>query len=92
MFVQNRGNLSDLEKSLGISYPTIRGKLDEIIKIISAASLPSAHSSRELDRHAPSATGVARDSRREILNQVAGGRLSPADALIALRGEEKDLG
>src|SRR5512142_642784 len=39
LFVQGRGNLSELEKALGISYPTIRGKLDEIIKVISASPL-----------------------------------------------------
>jgi len=31
MFVQSRGNLTELEKSLGVSYPTVRAKLDEII-------------------------------------------------------------
>ncbi|HUX86997.1 MAG TPA: DUF2089 domain-containing protein [Chloroflexota bacterium] len=31
MFVQSRGNLTELEKNLGVSYPTVRAKLDEII-------------------------------------------------------------
>ena len=29
-FLQYRGNIKDVEKALGISYPTVRGKLDEI--------------------------------------------------------------
>ncbi|MBI2939349.1 MAG: DUF2089 domain-containing protein [Chloroflexi bacterium] len=34
LFLENRGNLTDLEKQLGVSYPTIRGKLDEIIRVV----------------------------------------------------------
>jgi len=84
LFVQSRGNLSDLEKTLGVSYPTIRGKLDDIIKVVSAAPSPGAPSTPPL-----SAASPERDRRREILNQVASGRLSPADALSALRGNKE---
>jgi hypothetical protein len=34
MFVQARGNQTELEKILGVSYPTIRAKLDELIGIL----------------------------------------------------------
>jgi hypothetical protein len=30
-FVRCRGNIKDVEKELGISYPTVRAKLDEVI-------------------------------------------------------------
>lgn len=91
LFVQSRGNLSDLEKALGVSYPTIRGKLDEIIKVVSiprppeASSAPTAATPIQV---APVAD-PEKDRRREILNQVASGNLNAADALAALRGEEK---
>ncbi len=32
-FVKCRGSIKDVEKELGISYPTVRGKLDTVIKI-----------------------------------------------------------
>ena len=32
IFVLSRGNLSEVEKRLGVSYPTVRAKLDEIIE------------------------------------------------------------
>ena len=32
LFVRSRGNLKDLEKTLGVSYPTVRAKLDEIVE------------------------------------------------------------
>ncbi len=30
MFLKNRGSIRDMEKELGISYPTVRNKLEEI--------------------------------------------------------------
>jgi hypothetical protein len=75
LFVQNRGNLSDMEKVLGVSYPTIRGKLDEIVRVVTAApvALPAA----------------ASDRRRDVLAQIAAGKLSAADGLNALRDADK---
>lgn len=72
LFVQSRGNLSELEKALGVSYPTIRGKLDEVIRAVSA-----------LTPAPPPAP--APDPGREVLARVAAGRLSPTAALAALR-------
>ena len=31
VFIKNRGSIKDVEKELGISYPTVRSKLDNII-------------------------------------------------------------
>jgi len=31
IFLTSRGNLSEVEKKLGVSYPTVRAKLDEVI-------------------------------------------------------------
>ncbi|MDP4084173.1 MAG: DUF2089 domain-containing protein [Bacillota bacterium] len=31
IFLKCRGNIKEVEKELGVSYPTVRGKLDEII-------------------------------------------------------------
>lgn len=31
IFVGSRGNLTEVEKRLGVSYPTVRAKLDEIV-------------------------------------------------------------
>ncbi len=40
LFVLSRGNLSEVEKRLGISYPTVRAKVDEIVQRIQAAEAP----------------------------------------------------
>jgi hypothetical protein len=34
LFLQSRGNLTEVEKILGVSYPTVRAKLDEVIALV----------------------------------------------------------
>jgi len=34
VFLKCRGNIKDVEKELGISYPTVRGKLDDVIEAL----------------------------------------------------------
>ncbi|AFS79851.1 hypothetical protein DUF2089 [Gottschalkia acidurici 9a] len=34
IFIRSRGNLKEVEKEIGISYPTIRNKLEEITNIL----------------------------------------------------------
>ncbi|MFP4661477.1 MAG: DUF2089 domain-containing protein [Halanaerobiales bacterium] len=33
-FLKNRGNIKEMEKELGISYPTVRNKLEEVRKAL----------------------------------------------------------
>jgi hypothetical protein len=71
LFVQRRGNLSEMEKALGISYPTVRNKLEEIVRVL--------HDAGAVDG------GVSPASERDaILQQVAEGKLSAAEALDRL--------
>jgi hypothetical protein len=71
-FLRVRGNLSEMEKVLGVSYPTIRNKLDEI--------------NQALDRtdKAPEPP-PQNDARNAILHQVAAGELDAAEALVQLK-------
>jgi hypothetical protein len=34
IFLKNRGNIKEVEKELGVSYPTVRGKLNEIVSAL----------------------------------------------------------
>lgn len=72
LFVRSRGNLKDIEKTLGVSYPTVRAKLDEIIDRLT----PSAN---------PVPPAPARD-RKAVLERVQSGQLAAAEALVLLRG------
>lgn len=72
-FLRVRGNLSEMEKVLGVSYPTIRNKLDEINQTLERAentALPVASSS---------------SPRTEILNRLAAGEIDTAQALEQLK-------
>lgn len=31
VFIKNRGNIKEIERELGVSYPTVKGKLDSLI-------------------------------------------------------------
>ncbi len=33
-FIKSKGNIKEMEKELGISYPTVRGRLDEISAVL----------------------------------------------------------
>ena len=67
LFVTSRGNLSEVEKRLGVSYPTVRAKLDEIIEQLSVA-----------EGGAPGPSGSAAPARRRGAD--AGPAEPPADA------------
>ncbi|HEY3111005.1 MAG TPA: DUF2089 domain-containing protein [Chloroflexota bacterium] len=78
LFVTSRGNLSDVEKRLGVSYPTVRAKLDEVIARLAPAEPRPASPS---DGAAPTPD----PDRRAVLEAVARGELSPAEAAQHLR-------
>lgn len=40
VFIKNRGNIKEIEKELGISYPTVRGKLENVITALGYSSKP----------------------------------------------------
>ena len=84
-FLQVRGNLSELEKVLGISYPTIRNKLDSVNFILNKEiSVTNLEQSQDV-ASTPNEGGPSTDVRKEILRQVAAGRLSAAEGLQKIR-------
>jgi hypothetical protein len=85
VFLVARGNLTEVERVLGISYPTIRNKLDEINNILNRSSdtiiIPEKTTGSAAEKKAAS----AEDARKDILQQVSDGRLSPAEAVQKLK-------
>lgn len=79
VFLFARGNLSEVERILGISYPTIRNKLDEINEVLKQGN-PEAEAYRKPAGNEPE-TGTDGDARKEVLRKVAEGEISPADAV-----------
>src|SRR2546423_11859557 len=75
IFLTSRGNLSEVEKRLGVSYPTVRAKLDEVIARLGA-----------LDPESPPASPPPDGAeRRAILDAVARGEISAAEGVTRIR-------
>ncbi|MFT4146105.1 MAG: DUF2089 domain-containing protein [Mobilitalea sp.] len=71
VFIKCRGNIKDVEKELGISYPTVRGKLDAVIR-----GLGYEVSSKELIKENEDKTAA----KNEILDLLSKGEISPKEA------------
>ncbi len=83
IFMRARGNLSEVEKVLGISYPTIRNKLDEINRALDSAE--AAAPAQEVESESETDPDPAEATRRAILQQVAAGQISAVEATDKLR-------
>lgn len=68
IFIKNRGNVKEMERELGLSYPTVRGRLDAVIQEMGFEVDPEP---QEDDRG---------EHRREILDQLDRGEIGAAEA------------
>ena len=75
VFIKNRGVIREVERELGVSYPTVRARLDEVI----AALGYSAKSATDA-----SAADDSGSRRRSVLADLKDGKLTPDEALAAL--------
>ena len=71
VFIKNRGIIKDVEAELGISYPTVVARLNEVVQAM-------GFEVRQED------TDLA-GRRQQILDELASGKLSAADAASRLR-------
>jgi hypothetical protein len=101
VFMKNRGVIRDVERELDISYPTVRNRLDEVIRALgydaggADASADGATGSATANAGAGAAAGaaapagappVAPDRRRAILDELATGAITADEAVARLRG------
>jgi hypothetical protein len=85
VFLSARGNLTEVERVLGISYPTIRNKLDEINNILNRNNETIIIPEKPNGSTAEKKEASVEDMRKDILQQVSDGRLSPAEAVQKLK-------
>ncbi len=74
-FIRCEGKLNRVETELGLSYPTLRNRLHEIIRTLGYE--PGKEESPD----------VSEDRRRQILEDLDAGRLTADAAMRILRGE-----
>jgi hypothetical protein len=72
LFLQSEGKFTRLESLTGLSYPTLRKRLQEILRAMGY----------EAEEEAPPGP----EERRQILEELAAGRISYEEALRRLRG------
>ena len=79
-FLRSRGNLREMERELGISYPTVRGRVEALVRALGFGARADAD---EADEPVADATGGR--TREEILEAVARHEISAEDAAAAIR-------
>jgi len=86
-FLRSRGNLKDLERELGISYPTVRGRIDSLLRALGLADgeePAEIEEPTEADAPSPSTDDAAAE-RRSILERLARREMTADEAAAALR-------
>lgn len=71
VFIKSRGTIKEVEAALGVSYPTVVARLNEVVAALGFES--RAEDGRRSAR------------RAEILDELAGGAITPAEAATRLR-------
>jgi hypothetical protein len=88
-FLRSRGNLKEMERELGISYPTVRGRVDALVRALGLAE--DVEGDEEQDEtgavaeapEAPDAELAA--ERRAILERLSRREIAADEAAAALR-------
>lgn len=73
-FIRCEGKLNRLEKELGMSYPTLRARLTEVIRAMGYSV-------------GPEPIVISNEERHRILDDLASGKISPEEAMNMLEGE-----
>jgi hypothetical protein len=73
IFLRSRGNIKEMERELGISYPTVRSRLDSILNALGLKPAEEEEADETAER------------RREILADLSAGKINAADAAKLLR-------
>ena len=76
LFVRNEGRINRMENELGLSYPTIRNRLHEVIRALGY----------EPGGEEPG--GISDEKRQRVLEDLDQGRISAQDAMQLLQESE----
>jgi hypothetical protein len=90
-FLRSKGNLKEMERELGISYPTVRGRVDALVRALGLAEGDEGEAEGETEEaafavEAPEASDAdLAAQRREILERLAKREIAADEAAAALR-------
>ena len=80
-FLRARGNAKELERELKVSYPTVRARIDSLVRALGLADGSSAGDESE-DR------GESSELRRDVLERLARHEISADEAASLLRARK----
>jgi hypothetical protein len=78
VFLRCDGKIKRVEQELGVSYPTVRSRMNEIITSM-GYELPGSEP-----------VGLDPETRRRVLDDLAAGRIKPREAMELLQGDLTD--
>ena len=90
-FIKNRGSIKDVERELGISYPTVRAALDNLISSLGLDNPSASESSRDsVSAESPRKSGRRADpdttrARKDILHMLSEHRITADEAAKRLK-------
>lgn len=90
-FLRSRGNLRDMERELGISYPTVRARVEALVRALGFGPRDEADGAVATAATAAAAADEIQAGRRDVLERLARHELSAEEAAEAIRALGKDV-
>ena len=87
-FLRSRGNLREMERELGISYPTVRARVEALVRALGFGPRADAPDGADAGSDDDTAVTPVPNTRDAILERLARREISAEDAASAIR----DLG
>ena len=88
-FLRSKGNLKEMERELGISYPTVRARVDALLRALGLgddeAMTDEPETADEISTGIAGAAVDAAAARRVVLERLARREIDPATAAAELR-------
>jgi hypothetical protein len=81
VFLSSRGNMKELERHLGVSYPTARARFDEVLRALGMAPGPDGPTTSEGTLGEAAAID---QTRLAVLRALADGQVDVTTAMAAL--------
>lgn len=81
-FLRSRGNLRDMERELGISYPTVRSRVEALVR---ALGFGPRGDEDDTDDTSAAATARPTETREAILERLVRHEISAEEAALAIR-------
>jgi hypothetical protein len=82
-FLRSRGNLRDMERELGISYPTVRSRVEQLIRSLGFG--PRGDDDAADETAASDDTTPSPATRQDILERLARHEIGAEEAATAIR-------